>query len=81
MPGHVGMKCWFARGSTDLPAPGVRQAADSPRRAVYGEADRRTVGQTIRASSQAKASAVDTPGERPVRKTLSWQPSAGRYRF
>ncbi len=69
LPGHEGTKCWFARGSTDLPAPRVRQAADSPRGAVYGEADRRTVGQTIRASSQVKASAVDAPSERPVRST------------
>ena len=69
LPGHEGTKCWFARGSTDLSAARVRQIADSPRGAVYGEADRRTVGQTIRASSQARASAVDAPAERSARST------------
>jgi hypothetical protein len=69
LPGHEGTKCWFARGSTDLSAPRVGQVADSPRREVYEEADRRTVGLTIRASSHTKASAVDAPGERPARST------------
>jgi hypothetical protein len=61
LPGHEGTKCWFARGSTGLPAPRDRRVADSPRGAVYGEADRRTVGQI--GSSQVTASAVDAPGE------------------
>jgi hypothetical protein len=69
LPGHEGTKCWFARGSTDLPAPRVRQVADSPHGAVYEEADRRTEGPTIRASSQAKAPAVDAPGQRLARST------------
>jgi len=69
LPGHEGTKCWFARGSTDVPAPRVQHVAGSQGAAVYGEADRRTVGQTIRASNQAKASAVDVPGERPARST------------
>jgi hypothetical protein len=63
LPGHEGTKCWFARGSTNLTVRRIRQVRDSPRGAAYGEADRRTVGRTIRASSQAKAPAVDTPGE------------------
>jgi hypothetical protein len=66
LPGHEGKKCWFARGSIDLPAR-VRQVADSPGRAVYGKADSRTVGQTILASSETNASAVDAAGERPGR--------------
>jgi hypothetical protein len=69
LPGHEGTKCWFARGSRDLSAPRIRQVADSPRRAVYEEADRRTPEPTIRASSRVKASAVDAPGERAARST------------
>jgi hypothetical protein len=69
LPGHEGTKCWFARGSTDLPTTRVRQVADSPHGVVYEEADRRTEGPTIRASSQAKASAVDAPGHRLARST------------
>jgi hypothetical protein len=64
LPGHEGKKCWFARGSTDLTAPRVRQDA-ALRGAVYGKADGRIVGQTILASSQATASTVDA-GERPA---------------
>ena len=63
LPGREGTKCWFAKGSRDLSAPRVRQVADSPRRAVYEEADHRTLEPTIGASSQVKASAVDAPGE------------------
>jgi hypothetical protein len=59
LPGHEGAKCWFARGSSDLSAPRVRQVADSQRGAVYEEADRRTEGPTIRARGQVEASAVD----------------------
>jgi hypothetical protein len=66
LPGHEGTKCWFARGSAGLAAPHVRR--DSPRGAIYGEADRRTVRQTIFAS-QVTASAVDALGERPSRST------------
>jgi hypothetical protein len=68
LPGHEGKKCWFARGSTNLP-PRVRQARDSLRGAVYGAADPRTLGRTISASSQAKASAADTAGEMSARST------------
>jgi hypothetical protein len=67
LPGHEGTKCWFARGSTGLPALRDRRVADSPRGAVYGEADHRTVGQI--ASSHVTATAVDAPGERPARWT------------
>ena len=67
LPDHEGTKCWFARGSRDLSTLRVRQVADSPRRAVYEEADRRTLEPTIRASSQAKASAVDALGESTAR--------------
>jgi hypothetical protein len=69
LPGHEGTKCWFARGSADLSVPRVRRVADSRRGAVYGEADHRAVEQTIGASSQAKASTVDAPGESPARST------------
>jgi hypothetical protein len=69
LPGHEGTKCWFARGSTGLQALRDRRVADSPssRGAVYGEADRRTVGQI--ASSQVTALAVDAPGESPAGST------------
>jgi hypothetical protein len=67
LPGHEGTKCWFARGSRDLSAPRVRQVTDSPRRAVYEEADRRTLEPTIRASSQVKGSAVDALGKSTAR--------------
>ena len=69
LPGHEGTKCWFATGSRELAAARVRQVADSLRGGVYEEADRRAVGPTIRASSEAKASAVDAPGERVARST------------
>ena len=65
LPGHEGRKCWFARGSTDLPALHVRQAADSPRSVVYGKADSRTVGQTMFVSSETNESALDVAGEGP----------------
>jgi hypothetical protein len=67
LPGHEGTKCWFARGSTGLPAPRDRRVADSPRGAVYGEADPRTVGEI--ASSQVAALAAGAAGERPARST------------
>jgi hypothetical protein len=63
VPGHEGTKCWFARGSAGLSVPRVRRVADSPRGAVYGEADRRVAQQTILASSEVTGSAVDAPGE------------------
>ena len=66
LPGHEGTKCWFAGRSRDLSAPRVRQVADSPRRAVYEEADREP---TIRASGQVKASAVHALGESTARST------------
>ncbi len=66
LPGHEGEKCWLARDSTNLPAPRVRKdgVVNSPRGA---EADPRTDGQTKRASSQAKASAVDGLDQSPAR--------------
>src|SRR5215470_4459814 len=67
LPGHEGTKCWFARGSTGLPAPRVRMVADSSRGAVYGEADRRTARETILASSQVTESAFDAVAERTAR--------------
>ena len=69
LPGHEGTKCWFARGSSDLSAPRVRQVADSLRGVVYEKADRRTLEPTIRSSSQVKASAVDALGENTARST------------
>src|SRR5258707_2884240 len=67
LPGHEGTKCWLANSSTNLPAPRVRQdrAVDSPRGTVDGEADRRSDGQTKRASRQGKASAADRPDGNP----------------
>jgi hypothetical protein len=67
VPGHEGTKCWFARGSTGLSVPRVRRVAYSPRGAVYGEADHRIAQQTIFASSEVTASAVDAPGESHAR--------------
>jgi len=64
LPGREGTKCWFARGSTNQEAPRVRQVVDSPR---GSEADRRTDGQMKGASSPAKPSTVDQPGEMPAR--------------
>jgi hypothetical protein len=69
LPGHEGTKCWFARGSAGFAVPPVRRVADSQRGAIYGEADRRTVRQTVFASSQVTASAVDALGERLSRST------------
>jgi hypothetical protein len=56
LPGHEGTKCWFARGSTNLQAPRIRQERD---------VEPRTDGQTKRPSGQT--SATDRPDERPVR--------------
>ena len=66
LPGHLGEKCWYAKDSTNLPAPHVRQqrVVDSPRRT---EADRQTDGQTKASSSQVKASVADVPRESPAR--------------
>ncbi|SRR6266436_2508150 len=63
LPGHVGEKCWYAKNSTNLPAPRAQQVVDSPRRP---EVDRRTDGQAQQASSPVKASATDRPDERPA---------------
>jgi len=46
LPGHVGEKCWYAKNSTDLPAPRAPQVVDSPRRP---ELDRRTGERIARA--------------------------------
>src|SRR5215470_11303340 len=42
LPGHEGTKCWFAKRTMNPSAPRVRPdpAADSPRGAIYREADR-----------------------------------------
>src|SRR6266446_2342875 len=60
LPGHVGEKCWYAKNSTNLPAPQVqeRRVQDSPRRT---ESDPRADGQTKRVSSEVKASTADQP--------------------
>jgi hypothetical protein len=66
LPGHVGTKCWFAQGSTNLPR--VRQGrVDSRRGTVHAEAGRETDGQTERASSEVKASTADGSDESPAR--------------
>src|SRR6266478_4584193 len=61
LPGHVGEKCWYAKNSTNLPAPQVQESRvqDSPRRT---ESDPRADGQTKRVSSEVKAvTATVTP--------------------
>jgi hypothetical protein len=65
LPWHIGEKCWFARGSTTLRVPHVRQAwaAKSWSLPVYGEADQRTAGQAIRAIEVA---AIDGPDKSPA---------------
>jgi hypothetical protein len=62
LPGHVGEKCWYAKNSTNLPAPQVqeRRVQDSPRRT---ESDPRADGQTKRVSREVKASTADQPNE------------------
>jgi hypothetical protein len=60
LPGHVGEKCWYAKNSTNLPAPRAQQVVDSPRRP---EVDRQTDGQAQQASSPVKASAAAGPDE------------------
>jgi hypothetical protein len=60
LPGHVGEKCWYAKNSSNLPAPRVqeRRVQDSPRRTG---SDPQADDQTERVSSDAKASADDQP--------------------
>jgi hypothetical protein len=62
LPGHLGEKCWFAKSSTHLSAPRVRQArgVEPWSGTAYGEAERQTAGQTIRLT-QVNASAADGP--------------------
>ena len=60
LPRHEGTKCWFVRGSTNLPAPRVRHVA-------FPQADPRTDGQGKRESGQVKVSAADEPDESPAR--------------
>jgi hypothetical protein len=62
LPGQVGAKCWYAKDSTNLPAPQVREkrVQDSPRRT---ESDARADGQTHWVSSEVKASTPDQPSE------------------
>jgi hypothetical protein len=62
LPGHVGEKCWYAKNSTNLPAPRVqeRRVQDSPRRTG---ADPQADDQIERVSSEAKASTDDQPDE------------------
>ncbi len=66
LPGHIGEKCWYAKNSTNLPAPQVqeRRFQDSPRRMEF---DPRADGQTKRVSSEVKASRADQPNETPAR--------------
>jgi hypothetical protein len=66
LPGHVGEKCWYAKNSTNLPAPHVQEerVLNSPRRT---ESELRTDGQAKQASNPLKASATDRPDERPAR--------------
>src|SRR6266436_4447049 len=54
LPGHQGTKCWFARGSTNLKTPSVRQApvADSPRGAVRASAVDRPDERPTRSDAQ-----------------------------
>jgi hypothetical protein len=70
LPGHVGEKCWYAKNSTNLPAPRAQQVGDSPRRQ---EVDRRTDGQ----SGQAKALAADQLNETPARSQETSPPQLG----
>jgi hypothetical protein len=62
LPGHIGEKCWFARGSTNLQAPRVRRAriVEPWSGAAHGEADGRTAEQTIRLT-QVNAPEADGP--------------------
>jgi hypothetical protein len=65
LSGYEGRKCWFARGSTDLPACPTSCRFSTPtdlRRDLPSNE-----GPTIRASSPAKESVVDAPGERRAR--------------
>jgi hypothetical protein len=67
LPGHVGEKCWYAKNSTNLPAPQLqeRRVQDSPRRT---ESDPGADGQTKRvSSSEVKASRADQPNETRAR--------------
>jgi hypothetical protein len=59
LPGHEGVKCWFVRGSTNLPASRARHDLDgeSRRGTIRRAADQRTKG----------ASAVNGSDERPAR--------------
>jgi hypothetical protein len=67
LPGHEGVKCWFAKNSTNLATPRVSdRVVDSRRGTVHGEFDRRTDGQAKRAARQASASAADGLGKRPT---------------
>jgi hypothetical protein len=68
LPGHEGVKCWFAKGSTNLATPRVKdRVVDSQRGTVHREVDRRTDGQAKRAGRQTQASAADGLGQRPTR--------------
>src|SRR5258708_7437417 len=62
LPGHVGEKCWYAKNSTNLPAPQIQErwVQDSSRRM---ESDPRADGQTKRVTSEVKASTVGQPNE------------------
>src|SRR5260221_1433069 len=60
LPGHIGEKCWYAKNSTNLPAPQVqeRRVQDFPRRM---EVDPRADGQTQRVSNGRKAAKAEQP--------------------
>jgi hypothetical protein len=77
LPGHVGAKCWYAKNSTNLPAPRVqeRRVQDSPRRAG---SDPQADGQTERVSGEAKASTDDQPDETARSESQeTWPPQQG----
>lgn len=74
LPGHAGKKCWYAKNSTNLPAPQVQERrVQEPSRKP--ESDPRADGQTKRVSSEAKTSAADQPNETVRSESQeSWPP-------
>src|SRR5260221_7457119 len=66
LPGHVSEKCWYAKNSTNLPAPQVqeRRLSESPPRT---ECRPRAGGQTKSGGNEKKA----RTGARPNKKTQS----------
>ena len=70
LPGHEGTKCWFARGSTNLHTPSVREApvADSPRGAARASAADRPDERPARSNSQETV----PPSTREPSSILMW---------